>query len=83
MPLLTHQAQADMKACTLEKDLANLKTVRNLVFTLGRKLTNLRNMTNPLLNTHVLEAIRVFTLKRNFTDIRNVTNLTRVAHILE
>ena len=29
MPLLTHQTQVDMTACTLEKNLANLKTVRN------------------------------------------------------
>lgn len=30
MSLLTHQAQADMKACMLEKDLANLKTDKSV-----------------------------------------------------
>ena len=30
MTLLTHQIQIDMKACTLEKNLANLEAVRNL-----------------------------------------------------
>ena len=30
MPLLTHQTQIDLKARTLEKNVVNLKTVRNL-----------------------------------------------------
>ena len=30
MPLLTHQTHIDIKAGTLEKNLLNLKTVRNL-----------------------------------------------------
>lgn len=30
MPLLIHQTQIDLKACTMEECLANLKTVRNL-----------------------------------------------------
>ncbi|KAK7809256.1 hypothetical protein U0070_025665, partial [Myodes glareolus] len=42
MPLLTHQTQTDMKACTLEKNLANLKTIKDSK--LQRKNTGRENM---------------------------------------
>ena len=71
MPLLTLQTQIDTKVCTLEKTLANLKTVRNLsiyVPTLAKiKDSTLQGKNTSRMNMMTISALYIVSCKKQLT----------------
>ena len=84
MTPLTHQTQKDMKAFTLEKNLTNLKTLRNHLICvpalikfrdspMQRKSSGRENMMT-VSTPYTVFCNKESTLKRNHTSVRNVGN---------
>ena len=75
MPLLTLQTQIDLKACTLEKNVVNIKTVRNLPALLKIREQTVQTKNRDRKNMVAISALHTVSCNKQSSIERNDTSV--------